>query len=352
MSSDNYLHTALQDERKPTGDEVDVILRRCPQLLDATDNADCTPLCYAARDGLTDVARVLIEKGANVNHSQARVDGKEPFGVDTVYWTPLHFAARNNHREICALLLDNGARVNAKDRTTGMTPLHLAVMFEHVGVVELLLERNANVDCTGTPMTGDEGVNPLHTAVKKGNIEIVNLLLNYNAAVDGNSNSSPLSFLNLASPNPFYLGAAILLSPLIIPALFLSGGWTPLAYAVLLGQVEIANLLVERGANMRCKTNRGWSLLHVAAHYGQLEMANFLFERGCADVTCKDNRGWTALHHAAQRGCVELGELLISHRSYVNEKANDGKTPIMVAKENKHPDFAQMLLSHGAVDRI
>ncbi|NEQ42911.1 MAG: ankyrin repeat domain-containing protein [Leptolyngbya sp. SIOISBB] len=86
------------------GDEVTV-----RSLLDAGTDPNLiyhtnTALTYAARDGHTDIARVLITTGADVNW----IDGE---GV-----TPLILAAFKGHVELAALLLNHGADTTVVDQ--------------------------------------------------------------------------------------------------------------------------------------------------------------------------------------------------------------------------------------------
>ena len=62
-----------------------------------------TALHWAAYDGRIDMARQLIEKGANVN------------AKDDYQATPLHFAAEVGRIDIARLLIENGADLNAED---------------------------------------------------------------------------------------------------------------------------------------------------------------------------------------------------------------------------------------------
>lgn len=63
-----------------------------------------TALTYAARDGFTEIARLLIDYGADVNW----IDGE---GV-----TPLILASFKNHRSLVQLLLDHGADTATRDQ--------------------------------------------------------------------------------------------------------------------------------------------------------------------------------------------------------------------------------------------
>jgi ankyrin repeat protein len=91
-----------------------------------------------------------------------------PAGALTVTVRPaLHWAAENGLTEIAKLLLDQGAEVNARDNFAN-TPLHLAVRFPEM--VELLLARGAQVGARNA-----FGNTPLHLAV--GDRRVVELLL-------------------------------------------------------------------------------------------------------------------------------------------------------------------------------
>ena len=87
----------------------------------------------AARYGRADIARLLLDSGANVK--AAGRDGD----------TPLHNAVRNGHADIAELLLEGGADVNAVDGA-GNTPLHEAARYGRADMVVLLLGAGADCD--------------------------------------------------------------------------------------------------------------------------------------------------------------------------------------------------------------
>ena len=57
----------------------------------------------------------------------------------------LVIAARHNSVNVARILIDGGADINAKDRI-GMTPLHWAAFWNSLDVASLLMEHGANTD--------------------------------------------------------------------------------------------------------------------------------------------------------------------------------------------------------------
>jgi ankyrin repeat protein len=95
-----------------------------------------TPLHYAAFFGHTDAARLLLERGADLE-VPAR---NEQFALEA---RPLHSALAGSQKEVALVLLDAGAEVNAREHQ-GTTPLHEAAQHGDAELVRLLLERGAD----------------------------------------------------------------------------------------------------------------------------------------------------------------------------------------------------------------
>ncbi|CAM9257349.1 unnamed protein product [Scytosiphon promiscuus] len=85
-------------------------------------------------DGNVGGARVLLENGVGV-------DARNSLGE-----TPLHLAARHGLEEMARTLIDAGASVHAKDWESGWTPLHRSLYFGHIRVTLLLLQAGALLD--------------------------------------------------------------------------------------------------------------------------------------------------------------------------------------------------------------
>jgi uncharacterized protein len=106
-----------------------MVLARHPKTnLNAQNNAGETALMLAAISNQLQLAKVLIEQGADVNKPG---------------WTPLHYAAAKGHREMMRLLLDNDAYIDSES-ANGTTPLMMAAFSTSPLAVKLLLEEGAD----------------------------------------------------------------------------------------------------------------------------------------------------------------------------------------------------------------
>jgi uncharacterized protein len=115
-----------------------VLLDEDPSLANAWSDDGFTPLHYAAFFGQPEAAKLLIERGADL---EARSTNRE-FALDAA---PLHSAVAAHERAAIEVLLDAGADVNAVQHG-GFTPLLEAAQSGQAEVVELLLERGADPD--------------------------------------------------------------------------------------------------------------------------------------------------------------------------------------------------------------
>ena len=223
-----------------------------------------TPLSWAALLGQTQMAELLIQRGANVNSKNR--DGA----------TSLHAAAFLGRHEIAALLVQKGANTNVRNNS-GEIPadslkadwgtvqfivqlLQIQVDREKVEagrakVAELLSQQGAQTGFAG--FTG----NDIWSAVGSGDIETIKQQLAKGADINAQGGEY---------------------------------GITPLSWAALLEQTQTAELLIQRGANVNSKNRDGSTSLHSAAFLGRHEIATLLVQKG-ADVNARNNEGTTAM---------------------------------------------------------
>ncbi|HET7707862.1 MAG TPA: ankyrin repeat domain-containing protein [Thermoanaerobaculia bacterium] len=114
-----------------------------PSLLDQFSNDGYPPLGLAIFFGNRELAKVLIEKGADVNASATNAQRV----------APLHAAAAVCDHEIIRLLLERGADPNARQQND-FTPLHTAASRGDVAMAELLLAHGAKRDARNADGAG------------------------------------------------------------------------------------------------------------------------------------------------------------------------------------------------------
>ncbi|MDX2028282.1 MAG: ankyrin repeat domain-containing protein [Alphaproteobacteria bacterium] len=103
---------------------------------------------------------------------------------------------------------------------------------------------------------------------------------------------------------------------------------------------RILALYLDKGADIHAVTGVGehMGFLHYATSPGRLTVAKFLIAKGI-DIHAKDGGGRTAMHWAAAWGNAELCEILAEAGVNVAETDNQGKTPLVHAKEQlQDPD--------------
>jgi len=89
-------------------------------------------LLYASVEGHLEVARYLVDQGADVNVDKSFHEDLAVPGV-----TPLHGAASRGHLKVARLLVASGARIETKDKY-GRTALQWAVWKKHRDIAEFL----------------------------------------------------------------------------------------------------------------------------------------------------------------------------------------------------------------------
>lgn len=128
-----------------------------------------------------------------------------------------------------------------------------------------------------------------------------------------------------------------------------SSGVTPLLSAASRGHVEIATLLIERGANLHAVNHAGMTALMRAAFEGRTELVALFLERG-VPVNQADRIGASALMHAVGRrgDRREIIRMLQAQGADPDQRTTIGSSPRIVADElsNWH-DYSDLLPPAG-----
>lgn len=149
--------TIFDVARSGTLEQAKTLIHLNLKVVNEINKEGYSPLILACYRGNTEVARYLINKGADVNYNNAM-------------GTPLMAAVVKNNIEIANLLLDKNVNVDHVD-ANGTTALIYAVQFKNVAFVQLLLAKNADKS-----KVDSNGKTAFEYAVFSDNQEIINLL--------------------------------------------------------------------------------------------------------------------------------------------------------------------------------
>jgi ankyrin repeat protein len=221
-----------------------------------------TALYWAALQGQTEVVELLLEHGADVN---AAIRGQK--------YTALSEAVKRGYTDIVKIIVENGARIEARTKRE-YTPLMYAVEEGHVDIVRILLKSGAD-----TTVRFIDGMTVLHKAAEKGDITMMKLLLDYGAdagAVDANGNTV-LSLTITHAPADDKTEIIHMLQESGAVANEMKTDVSSLISAVQKGDMELVKLLLEKGADIN---GMGKGKQRPLNHAPDREMAAFLVDNG------------------------------------------------------------------------
>jgi ankyrin repeat protein len=216
----------------------------------------------AAQNGHTEIAALLLQKGATVDLATAN-------GV-----TPLHFAAQEGHTALAALLLQKGASVDLA-KADGATPLFMAAQEGHTLLAALLLQNGASIN-----QARIDGATPLLLAAKQGHADIVSALILQNKS-------------DLAAQGFFTRSRKYFFATPYVDKTHLKGN-APLIVAIQKGHLAVVSVVVAAGASIDLPDEQNNTPLLQAVRKKNPQIAALLLQAG-ANSSIKNKAGQSAL---------------------------------------------------------
>lgn len=241
------------------------------ESMEQLDNNGKSAIHMAARNGHTDMLKIMIEKGININLTEDM-----PSDAGT---TALHEACTYGHADIIKLLIDSGADDTLKN-LNGETPAHFAVINKKYG-------------------------EPLPAAKRAGLLkELKNLDI---PRADG---KTPLMLLQLLDINtakellPIFINGGVDLNHTD------NSGMTALMiHANNRCYKDTIKELMQAGADINIMDNKGNTVLYYVLKYGDSGVARYLIKKG-ANYNYSNNQGETPMQIAVEKGYDTVLELM------------------------------------------
>jgi ankyrin repeat protein/peroxiredoxin len=266
-------------------------------------------LFYAIFDDDQDALEKALEAGANVNAFYSY----ERYAEECYSWTPMHAAAAMNNTKAMELLLEQDAKLeatlpNGKDGEEihqGLfTPLHIAAGYGSLQAARFLLEKGAKVD-----PKANWNRTPLVNAIRSNqseNTEMVKLLIESGADINVKHAYQATPLFDAASWGKYEI-AELLLEKGADPnakskdcAPYAAYEVTPIFCAIWQQKNKILPLLKKYGAKVNTPNLKS-SPLHQAVASNNLEAAAWLVAEG-ADREQLDQEGNSPLSLAEKEG--------------------------------------------------
>ncbi len=271
----------------------------------ASDNT--TPLIDAMQHGQREIARVLLEHGADLNQLTPR--GLSPLCQAVASWCC---------DDVVPILLQYNA--NMEFETKGnLTPLTIAVIEQKPTIVKLLAERGARVNVPFE--VKDKICTPLIWAVYHNYLDIVKELLLHGACVITKDSSGYTALMHAAEE-----------------------GYTDVIVVLLETMKHYkSSQVVPDSCNIKCKMSEMSMSSHLAIDQGN----------SCKDIMeASNSASKTALLLAAEAGHSEIVSLLLSSGAIINVQDQDGCTQLHMATCGGHQDVVyKLLLSKAEIDK-
>jgi ankyrin repeat protein len=266
------------------------------------------PLLNAANNGHANMVAYLISLGANLQSEER----------GAIKRTPIQWAILHNHPEVVTVLIEKGIDPDEKDKK-GQSLLHLAAKVStrnNEDVTRVLIAKGANIESRNLLTE-----TPLRVACASGSVEVALCLIEHGADINHNHNPHD------------------------------DDDGTLLHLAARKNQVQIAQMLFQKGASIEATDRHKHTPLHIACYNGHKQIALFLLDKG-ADIEAKSIVANRPLHLATIwetkidriDETLRVTTLLLARGAYPEPKNNSGITPLHCAMKKENDALCKILL--------
>ena len=287
-------------------------------------------LTSAIEDGNVEKLQELIDQGANLNYP-----------CDDEFY-PLLVACcfGKGDVETVKILVENGAELESLDKFNA-TPLMHAVLNNYVEIVDYLISKGANVNHEVPQSTWPA----LCHAIFDGNLILAKILIKHGANVNAQFYGRPV--LCVALQRNYFDIADLLLEKGAEIDFIDSQSFTPLLHTIHKGHVEIVEYLASMGANVNLEIPvKKWTPLGNAVCHGHLEIVKILIDYGASpNRPFKDK---PLVYFAVKYGYTDVLKYLLESGARLTVSYQyEGEPLIHLALKNGHFEVAKCLVENN-----
>ncbi|XP_012850845.1 PREDICTED: ankyrin-1-like [Erythranthe guttata] len=359
MSVPKYPGLLEEEETYETAENMD------PQLYRATTEGDILEFVRAMEEGTLDrhhsPPASCVQLGPQKN-------------------TVLHIATNFARYEIVKLICKDLPFFVAEKNAKGDIALHIAARAGDSLLVTLLV--NSDFKEGGLDEKNEEGNTALHEALKYGHEEVARILINKNPEMHYSLNMEGKSLLYLAAEAGFVTIVRLLLDNPVGNYSVGAKHKNKILWFIRKKLVDVMKLLWEKDPSMfQLRNSKGKNPLHAAVCMGYTEGVKFLLDNHCEFAYQKDKQGFYPIHSASNKGLLDIIKLMLQRRpdvrelltghgqnmlhaaarsgkyravecmlkmpeleKLINEKDEDGNTPLHLATIYGHPKLVRVLI--------
>ena len=280
VRGDTPLHIAAAKGHK----EVVELLITKGANVNAKNNEGQTPIDIALEQNHKDIVALLLEKGAefsihiaaylgDIDRTKRFIETGVSVDVESgpAKRTPLYLAVKNKHKDVAKLLIDKGANVSS------IHLLYYACWYGYRDFVELFIQKGAEAN------SKNWGESPSHYAVWGGHADILELLLAKGADANAKDTGGWSLLHYTAGSGSMDMTKILLDKDVDVNAKENECGQTPLHRAAEEGHIAVAELLIANGADLNAKDNQSRTSLWLAKDKGHTEIVELLKKHGAKE---------------------------------------------------------------------
>uniref|UniRef100_A0A182P664 ANK_REP_REGION domain-containing protein n=1 Tax=Anopheles epiroticus TaxID=199890 RepID=A0A182P664_9DIPT len=251
----------------------------------------------------------------------------------------LHYAVLSGNVELLNLLLDQCHDLNQRNEC-GQTPLDVACKLSNVEMVKALTNAGAR-----WYTNGEHGYSQYSWIFLNNDQDAIVFLKNNELLSAKIAGACVELFLQYCDDDneeivEFMLGNEAVEYANLYPK------------TVAFRRLNVLRFLIENDRKVRSHVNRketvglGLTPLQIATRNGYSDVAQILLEQG-ANVQLRDTNGNSALHFAIESGCVKTVRLLLRHGASASVRNNLGNSPLELAIASEQRKLVRTLLHSG-----